>query len=208
MFALLFVVGWFTTGGITPHYAAPDQDWTNWARDNQWNGRISAFLMLLAGFVFLYFMGAIRSVFGSAESPVRGSGQLARVVFGGALTGMAGMAMASVTLAAASTNGADVDPVVTKAVATAAGGPFLVAAMGFAAFLMAAGLLTLRARVFPRWTGIVALIGAVSFLVALLTVIDGTTDGSPFGYAFFPGIVSLVIWTAATSIASYRALAT
>ena len=116
--------------------------------------------------------------------------------------------MASVTLAAASTNGADVDPVVTKAVATAAGGPFLVAAMGFAAFLMAARLLTLRARVFPRWTGIVALIGAVSFLVALLTVIDGTTDGSPFGYAFFPGIVSLVIWTAATSIARYRALAT
>ena len=53
-----------------------------------------------------------------------------------------------------------------------------------------------------------ALIGAVSFLVALLTVIDGTTDGSPFGYAFFPGIVSLVIWTAATSIARYRALAT
>ena len=148
MFALLFVVGWFTTGGVTPHYAAPDQDWTNWARDNQWNGRISAFLMLLAGFVFLYFMGAIRSVFGSAESPVRGSGQLARVVFGGALTGMAGMAMASVTLAAASTNGADVDPVVTKAVATAAGGPFLVAAMGFAAFLMAAGLLTLRRESF------------------------------------------------------------
>ena len=67
--------------------------------------------------------------------------QLARVAFGGALTGMAGIAMASVTLAAASTNGADVDPVVSKAVATAAGGPFLVAAMGFAAFLMAAGLL-------------------------------------------------------------------
>jgi hypothetical protein len=67
-FAALFVVGWFTTGGLTPHYSAPDQDWTNWARDNQWNGRISAFLMLLAGFVFLHFLGAIRSVLGSAES--------------------------------------------------------------------------------------------------------------------------------------------
>jgi hypothetical protein len=60
VFALLFVVGWLTTGGVTPHYDAPDQDWTNWASDNQWNGRISAFLMLLAGFVFLYFIGAIR----------------------------------------------------------------------------------------------------------------------------------------------------
>ena len=207
VFALLFVVGWFTTGGVTPHYTAPDQDWTNWAQDNQWNGRISGFLMLLAGFVFLHFLGAIRSVLGSAESPVRGSGQLARVAFGGGLTGMAGMAMASVTLAAASSNGADADPVVSKAVATASGGPFLVAAMGFAAFLMAAGLLTLRTGVFARWTGIVALIGAVCFLITFLTVIDGTTDGSPFGYAFFPAILSLVVWAAATSIARYRAVA-
>ena len=52
-----------------------------------------------------------------------------------------------------------------------------------------------------------ALIGAVCFLVTFLTVLDGTTDGSPFGYAFFPGILSLVIWTAATSIARYRAVA-
>jgi hypothetical protein len=43
LFALLFVVGWFTTGGVTPHYTEPDQEWTNWARDNQWNGRISGF---------------------------------------------------------------------------------------------------------------------------------------------------------------------
>jgi hypothetical protein len=207
-FALLFAVGWFTTGGVTPHYSAPDQDWTDWARDNQWNGRISAFLMLLAGFVFLYFMGAIRSVLGGADSSVRGSGQLARVAFGGALTGMAAIAMASVILAAASTNGGDVDPVVSKAVATAAGGPFLVASMGFAAFLMAVGLLTLRTGVLARWTGIVALIGAVCFLVTLLTVVDGTTDGSPFGYGFFPAVVSLVVWTAATSVARYRAVET
>jgi hypothetical protein len=62
--------------------------------------------------------------------------------------GMAGMAMASVTLATASSDGADVDPVVSKAVATAARGPFLLAAMGFAAFLMAAGVLTLRTGAF------------------------------------------------------------
>jgi hypothetical protein len=206
VFALLFVVGWFTTGGVTPHYDAPDQDWTNWASDNQWNGRISAFLMLLAGFVFLYFIGAIRSVLGRAESAVRGSAQIARAAFGGGVIGMAGIAMASVTLAAASSDGADVDPVVSKAVATAAGGPFLVAAMGFAAFLMAAGVLTPRTGAFARWTGIVALLGAVCFLITFLTVLDGTTDGSPFGYAFFPAIVSLVVWSVATSVARYRAV--
>jgi hypothetical protein len=50
-------------------------------------------------------------------------------------------------------------------VTTASAGPFFVAAMGFAAFLMADGLLTFRSEVFARWTGVVALIGAISFLV-------------------------------------------
>jgi hypothetical protein len=71
--------------------------------------------------------------------------------------------------------------------------------MGFAAFLMAAGVVTLRTGVLARWTGIVALIGAVAFLITFLTVIDGTGDGSVFGYAFFPAILSLVTWTIATS---------
>jgi hypothetical protein len=207
-FAPLFVIGWLTSGGNTPHYTAGGHEWTNWARDNQWKGRISAFAMLLAGFIFLYFTAAIRSVLGSAESPVRGSAQLARVAFAGAVTGIAGMTMAFVTLAAASSEGADANPVVSRAVTTASAGPFPVAAMGFAAFLMAARLLTLRSGVFARWTGIVALIGAVSFLITFLTVIDNTGNGSVFGYAFFPAILSLVTWTVATSVARYRAVPT
>ncbi len=137
--------------------------------------------MVLAAFIFLHFIAAIRSVLGSAESPVRGSAQLARVAYAGALTGIVAMTMAFVTLAAASSEGADANPVVSRAVTTASAGPFLVAAMGFAAFLMAAGVLTLRSGVFARWTGIVALVGAVSFLITFLTVIDGTGDGSVFG---------------------------
>ena len=90
---------------------------------------------------------------------------------------------------------------------TGTAGPFLVGAVGFAAFLMAAGVLTLRSGVFSRWTGIVALIGAVCFLITLLTVLNNTGNGSVFGYAFFPALLSLVTWTVATSIARYRAVA-
>src|SRR3712207_1231202 len=115
IFAILFLIGWFTNGGLTPHYDEPNQEWTNWARDNQWRGRISAFLMLLAAFAFLHFLGAIRSVLGMAESRSRGPEQLARVAFGGGLTGIAGFAMASITLASASTNGSDVDPEIGRA---------------------------------------------------------------------------------------------
>ena len=159
--------------------------------------------MLLAGFVFLRFAGAIRAVLGRAETTVGDSVQLARIAFAGALTGIAGMTMAIVMIAAATSEGADADPVVSRAVTTASAGPFLVAAIGFAAFLLAAGL-TLRGGVFPRWTAVVAVLGAISFLVTFLTLIAGTGEDSAFGFGFFPGVLALVIWTIATSIAQYR----
>ena len=124
-----------------------------------------------------------------------------------ALTGIVGMTMAFVSIANASSEGANANPVVSRAVTTGTAGPFLVGAVGFAALLLAAGVLTLRSGVFSRWTGIVALIGAVCFLITLLTVLNNTGNGSAFGYAFFPALLSLVIWTVATSIARYRAVA-
>jgi hypothetical protein len=207
VFAVLFLVGWFASGGDAPDYAAADQEWTEWADDNQWKSRIGAFAMLLAGFVFLHFAGTIRSVLGTAETTVRGSAQLARVAFAGALIGIAGMTTAIVMVSAATSEGADVNPVVSRAVATALAGPFLVSAMGFAALLMAAGVLTLRSGVFARWIGIVALIGAISFLITFLAVIAGTGEDSVFGFGFFPGVLALVIWSIATSNARYRAVA-
>ena len=72
------------SGGDAPDYAAGDQEWTEWADENEWRSRIGAFAMLLAGFVFLHFFGTIRSVLGTAETAVRGSAQLARVAFAGA----------------------------------------------------------------------------------------------------------------------------
>jgi uncharacterized membrane protein len=200
VFALLFMIGWFASGANSPDYGAGDQDWTDWADDSQWRSRVGAFAMLLAGFVFLHFAATVRSALGGAEP-------LARVAFAGAVTGIAGMCMAIVMVAGATTEGADANPVVSRAVMTASGGPFLVSAMGFAAFLMAAGVLTLRTGVFARWTGYVALIGAVAFLITFAVLLTGTGEDSVFGYGFFPGVVALVIWSIATSIARYRSVA-
>jgi hypothetical protein len=208
VFAILFLIGWFASGGDAPDYGASNQDWTNWADDNQWKSRVGAFAMLLAGFVFLHFAGTIRTALGSAETTVRGSVELARIAFAGAIAGMAGMTMAIVIISGATTEGSDANPVVTRAVATASAGPFLLSAMGFAALLMAAGLVTLRSGVFARWTGVVAVIGAVSFLVTFAAVLSGLGEDSLFGFGFFPGVLALVIWSIATSIARYRVAAT
>ena len=123
-------------------------------------------------------------------------------------TGITGITIAIVMIAAAATEGADADPVVSRAVTSAAAGPYFVAAMGFAVMLAATGLLTPGSGVFARWIGIVALLGALSFLITFLALIQGTSEDSVFGYGFLPGILALAIWSIATSVGTYRALRT
>lgn len=206
-FAALLLFGWFLSGGDAPDYTATDETWTNWADANRLRSGISGFLILLAGVASLHFAATIRSALGSAETTHPGSAQLARVAFAGGVVGATGLAMAIVMVGAATSEGAHADPIVSRAVATASAGPYLVAAMGFAAMLGAAGLLTVRSGPFPRWTGIVALIGAAAFTITFLTLIDGTGKDSVFGYGFLPGILALVTWSVATSIARYRTVA-
>jgi hypothetical protein len=186
-----------------PAGAVPkDQQWITWAQDNHAKGRVSAFALVLAAFIFIYFLGAIRTVLEAG-----GAQELARVAFAGALTGIVGMTMAFVTIANASAPGADASPAVSKAVTTGSAGPFLVGAAGFSAFLLATGVLTLRTGVLARWTGFVALAGSGCFFITLLTILDNSGNGSAFGYAFFPALLSLVVWTVATSVARYRVVA-
>jgi hypothetical protein len=205
-FAVLLLLAWFSNGAETPHYTAPDHDWTTWAHNTEMKGRFAAFFALLAGLVFLPYAATIRDVLGRADRKDDGSPRLAQVAYAGGLIGVTSFAIATVTFSGASAEGAQANPVVSRAIATGDVGPFLVAAMGFAGFLAAGGLVTLRSGVLPRWIGGVALIGAVGFSIAFLTTLDGTADGSVFGYGFFPGIVALVTWSIATSITRYRAV--
>jgi succinate dehydrogenase/fumarate reductase cytochrome b subunit len=128
-FAPFFVIRWVTSVANNPHYTASNQDWTNWAHDNQTNGWISSFAMLIAAFIFLHFIAAIRSTLEDAEPTSHGSIQLARVAFAGGLTGIAGTTMAFVSIANASAEGASANPVVSKAVTTGTAGPSLVGAV-------------------------------------------------------------------------------
>lgn len=206
-FAPLFLVGWLASAvSDSPNYIAGEQKWVKWANDDHIKGRVSSFALVLAAFVFIYFLGALRTALEEAESSVRGSRELARVAFAGALTGIAGITMAFVSIANASAPGANADPMVSKAVTTSAAGPFLVGAAGFSAFLMATGVLTLRTGVLSRWTGFVALVASGCFFITLLTILNNSGDGSAFGYAFFPAMLSLVVWTVAASLARYRAV--
>jgi hypothetical protein len=191
-FGVLMAVGFFIGGGDTPDYAAADREWIEWADENDLKSAVGAFLTLLGGFAFLHFAAAIRGALEPAE--------LARVAFAGAVTGITGITIALVMIAGATAEGADADPVVSRAVATATVGPFLVAAMGFSVLLAAAGLATLRSGRFSRWIGRVALLGALAFFISFFTLLDGPTEDSVFGYGFLPGFLALAIWSIATGL--------
>ncbi|HKZ20071.1 MAG TPA: hypothetical protein VJQ57_08170 [Acidimicrobiia bacterium] len=205
-FGALLLVGWFLSGGDTPDYTAADSEWTDWAASNQSRSGIGGFVILLAGYALLHYAGVLREQLGTAEIAIRGSAPLTNAAFAGAITGAVGIAMAIVMIGAATAVGGEADPVVSRAVGTASAGPYLVATMGFATLLGASGLLTMRTGIFPRWTGAVALIGAVAFLVVFITLLQGTGEDSVFGYGYLPGILSLVLWTIATSTKTYRGL--
>lgn len=204
-FALLLLVGWFLSGGDTPDYTATDAAWTNWAETNRPGSGVGGTVILLAGVALLHYAGNVREVLGSAERTVPGSVQLARVAFAGAVVGITGIAMAIVMVGAATSAGAAADPVVSRAVTSAAAGPYLVAAMGFVVLLGSAGVATLRTRALPRWTGVTALLGAVAFLITFGTLAAGTAKDSWFGYGFLPGILAVVTWSIGTSLATSRA---
>ena len=204
-FAVFLGLAWFLNGAETPHYNAPDRDWTTWANTTEMKGRFAAFFALLAGLVFLPYAATVRGWLGRAEEQGSGSTRLTQIGYTGGPVGVTSFTIATVTFSGASAEGAQANPDVSRAIATGDVGPFLVAPMGFAALLAATGLVALRTGVLPRWTAAVALIGAVSFVITFLTTLDGTADGSVFGYGFFPGVVALLTWSIATSIATYRA---
>lgn len=112
--------------------------------------------------------------------------------------------MAIIMIGVAANQGDATNAVEARAVTQAAAGPFLLTSVGFAAML-AAALLTLRTGAFARWTGIVALIGAVGFLLTFFSVL-GESDDSPFGVGFPIGFLCLVIWSIGTSITTSRSI--
>ena len=203
VFAVLFLVGFVISGIDTPAYEASDQTWKSWATDNESNGRLSVLLTLLAGFAFVHFAGSLRTTFGIAEKAARGVKQLTDVIYVGGIVGIIGIVMAITMIGVAAAEGDATNAVVARAIIQAGAGPFLLASVGFAAMLSAAGLLTLRTGAFARWTGIVALIGAIGFLLTFLTVFGDSND-SAFGIGYPIGFLALIIWSVGISIQTSR----
>src|SRR5579884_2612681 len=87
-FTVFLLLAWFMNGAETPHYLAPDHDWTTWANNTEMKGRFAAFFALLAGLSFLPFAATIRALLGDADGEDNGRARLAHIAHAGGLIGI------------------------------------------------------------------------------------------------------------------------
>jgi Domain of unknown function (DUF4386) len=119
---------------------------------------IGALLAALAAFFLLWFVGSLRSALRDAEG---GSGRVSAIAFAGGVVLAAGVALAaSIQFAAADTAG-DVEPAVTQTLSVLNSDAFFLVAVGMLTLLIAAGIVTVRTGVFPRWLGWGAIVAGI-----------------------------------------------
>ncbi|MBV8960630.1 MAG: hypothetical protein JO367_13370 [Actinobacteria bacterium] len=172
--------------------------------DKRWAILTQAWLFCLASGLFVWFAGAVRSVFRRAEGD---TGHLANVFFGVSVLAQAVVMMAFVVYGAyaykaGATASADLARFVFDV--GALGPAFAGFPLAVAAFIYAA--LAFGTEALPRWTGWLALLTAAAQIVGTFGIFAKTGAMSVEGvFGFVPFVVAMV-WVLGVSAAMFRAL--
>ena len=188
IFIVLLVIGVGLLGDH-PDPDAPEQEITDYLGDsgNHTRNIIGAYLWVLAGVGFLWFLTQLRSVLRSAEG---GSGTLSNLGFGAGLIFTALLMTSGATIAAVAgavefRDAPDIDPGFVR-VLPQMGYAMLLLGGGFSAIVLVltTSVISLQTAVFPQW---LAWLGVVAAIVLLFAII------------FLP-MVALLVWVLAVSI--------
>jgi hypothetical protein len=171
----------FIVGGEPPDADAPGAEVIEFYDENGGQQQFSAGLGLWAAVLLVFFAGAVRSALRSAEP---GRGGLSVVAFGGGVAAAVGIGIFS-TLAFGLAEEADnIDPAAAQALHVLSMYAFAPLAIGVAAFLIAAGLASVRTGGLDSWLGWLAIV------IGILAV-------TPAG---FIGFLAFLAWTLVTSV--------
>jgi len=172
--------------------------------DKRWAIVTQVWLFALASGLFVWFAGAVRSVFRRAEGD---TGHLANVFFGVSVLAQAVLMTAFVAYGAyAYKAGATASPDLARFVFDlgALGPAFAGFPLAVAAFIYAA--LAFGTSALPRWTGWVATAAAVTQIVGTFGIFVKTGAFSLEGvFGFVPFVVTMV-WVLGVCAAMFRAL--
>src|SRR4051794_7429834 len=177
----VLLIGFLVVGGDTPD-ASKDSaaKITAFYRSHDGKQAGAAFLVIIGGAIFLFFVGTLRGVLARFSNTRR----LASISFGGGTIAVAGffyMASAHLAVIEAAKHA---DGSATKALALLDDSSWPIAAGGIGLMVLAAGISLIVTRAFPLWWGIV-------------TVVIGVLVFTPVG---FFAILPCLLWVIVMSI--------
>ena len=195
IFAVLMVASIASSGGDTPDFGAPLEEWKKFAEENSDNLRLS---VVLFGPAVLAFGLFLRGLANRLDCP--GSDTTAIVV--GGFVGVTGI-LIGLVLSAVATVHTDTSPDVIRAINDTAGAGFTIAAPAFALMMITVFLLGRETKGIPSWLSYVALACGVAFILQLGTLLSDEFDNA-FG-AFYPiAFLLLLIFTIGASVVGLR----
>ena len=189
-FAVLLVAVIAISNAETPEIDAPLREWSEYARDNESNLRVSALVAGLAAFQFLWFLGIVRSALGQAEVAARGFTRLAYIVLAGGIVGAAGLVLGTFFGAASAAHADELGPEFVRALTAFSAAAFGLVSVGFATMLYTASFVIMRA-------------GGLCFLLQLGILLSEDFDNA-FGVFYPLGFLVLVIWSIGASVELMR----
>jgi hypothetical protein len=197
LFVVLLVISAFGTP-TPPDLNDQPVKFAQWFRDHQDGIRTATFIGMIAGFLFLWFLGSLRSFLRAAEG---GTGRLSSVAFAGGIATVALATVGSTCLTVGALR-PTTTPFILQMLADV---NFYVLAVGgftIAAYLAAGSMVILRSGALPAWLGGLGVLGAIAQLLTEIAIFGSKTG--PFnpkdGVVVFIGFIAFLLWTLITSI--------
>lgn len=167
---------------------------------------LHAIQLIFAGamFLFIWFIGTLRSALGAAEG---GQGRLAVTAYGGGLVSAAGLIVSLALSATGALHPAENGPELTRALTDASAMVLAVSAPAVVVFFVANGLSILRSGYLPSWLG---WLGFATALFNALGVGAVYTDHGVFAadgaFGFLIGFLLFLAWFLLASVMLVRKL--
>lgn len=180
LFAILFIITFFI-GGEVPGADDSHEEVVAFYTDKESALMFASILNAIGAVSFLFFVGYLRTVLRSAEG---GPGTMSAISSAGGIVAATGMLMFSGFAFVLTENIDGFEPAAVQALNALSANFFFPLAGGLATFLLATGLVGVRARALPAWLAWIALV------LAVLTF-------TPIGFFAFLG---LILWVLVTSI--------
>jgi hypothetical protein len=204
IFFVLLVVVAFLIQPEPPSSDAPPSEVLSYVVAH--HNALHAIQLIFAGamFLFIWFIGTLRSALGAAEG---GQGRLAATAYGGGLISAAGLIVSLGLSATAALHPAENGPELTRALADASAMVLAVSAPAVVVFFVANGLSILRSGLLPSslgWLGFAAALFNALGIGAVYT--DHGAFAADGAFGFLVGFLLFLAWFLVASVMLFRKL--